>query len=171
MKEKILKLRNSGYSYSQIVEELGCSKSTISYHCNEEVKKKTIKRFKDSKNRSGIKRVNNFTQKVRIASSDFKRYSGQTESFTYKDVISKFGEDTVCYLTGKAINLFADDFNFDHIVPICQGGSGNIDNLGITTKRANMAKSDMTVKEFLELCKEVLEYNGYIVQKEDEPKR
>ena len=30
MKEKIIELREKGYSYSQIVEELGCSKSTVS---------------------------------------------------------------------------------------------------------------------------------------------
>lgn len=33
MKEKILELRRKGYSYNQIVEELKCAKSTISYHC------------------------------------------------------------------------------------------------------------------------------------------
>lgn len=33
MKQKILKLRESGYTYNQIIEKLGCSKSTISYHC------------------------------------------------------------------------------------------------------------------------------------------
>lgn len=34
LKEEILKLRNSGLSYNQIVKILGCSISTISYHCN-----------------------------------------------------------------------------------------------------------------------------------------
>ena len=33
MKDKILELRKKGLSYNEIVEELGCSKSTISYHC------------------------------------------------------------------------------------------------------------------------------------------
>ena len=32
MKEKILELRKKGYSYNQIVEELECAKSTVSYH-------------------------------------------------------------------------------------------------------------------------------------------
>ena len=45
-KEDILKLRSQGKTYSEIQEELGCSKSTISYHCgenkteNERVKKR-----------------------------------------------------------------------------------------------------------------------------------
>lgn len=33
MKMKILKLRENGLSYNEIAEQLGCSKSTISYHC------------------------------------------------------------------------------------------------------------------------------------------
>jgi len=32
MKEKILELRKKGYSYNEIVEELKCAKSTVSYH-------------------------------------------------------------------------------------------------------------------------------------------
>lgn len=33
MKEKIIKLRKDGKTYNEIKKELGCSKSTISYHC------------------------------------------------------------------------------------------------------------------------------------------
>jgi orotate phosphoribosyltransferase-like protein len=34
LKEKILELRNEGKNYNEISETLGCSKSTISFHCN-----------------------------------------------------------------------------------------------------------------------------------------
>ena len=34
MKEQILKLRKEGKTYNQIQDELGCAKSTISYHCS-----------------------------------------------------------------------------------------------------------------------------------------
>ena len=34
MKDEILKLRRKGYTYNQIIEKVGCSKSTISYHCS-----------------------------------------------------------------------------------------------------------------------------------------
>lgn len=34
MKEKIIELRKKGYTYKQIVDEVGCSKSTISFHLN-----------------------------------------------------------------------------------------------------------------------------------------
>jgi 5-methylcytosine-specific restriction endonuclease McrA len=33
-KERILELRRSGLEYDEIVEEVGCVKSTVSYHCN-----------------------------------------------------------------------------------------------------------------------------------------
>lgn len=33
MKEKILRLRKNGLSYNEIEKELGCARSTISYHC------------------------------------------------------------------------------------------------------------------------------------------
>ncbi len=36
MKDKIIELRKAGLSFNQIVKELGCSKSTISYHCKNE---------------------------------------------------------------------------------------------------------------------------------------
>ena len=41
MKEDILKLRAQGKTYNQIKEILGCSKSTISYHCGIGQKQKT----------------------------------------------------------------------------------------------------------------------------------
>ena len=34
-KEDILRLRKAGKTYNEIQEEVGCSKSVISYHCGE----------------------------------------------------------------------------------------------------------------------------------------
>ena len=34
MKEEIIKLINEGFTYNDITKKLGCSKSTISYHCS-----------------------------------------------------------------------------------------------------------------------------------------
>lgn len=39
MKDQILKLHAEGKTYIQICEILGCAKSTVSYHCNPNVKK------------------------------------------------------------------------------------------------------------------------------------
>ena len=44
MKEKILKLREEGKTYTEIQKELGCSRSLIAYHVNPSVRKNTRKR-------------------------------------------------------------------------------------------------------------------------------
>ena len=44
MKEEILKLRKEGKTYNEIVKILGCSKGTVSYHCSDGQKEKTLNR-------------------------------------------------------------------------------------------------------------------------------
>jgi len=44
VKEEILKLRKQGKTYSEIVAILGCSKSTVSFHCRPLSKQKWYKR-------------------------------------------------------------------------------------------------------------------------------
>lgn len=56
MKSKIIKLRLEGKSYNEISEILGCSKSTISYHCSKLDKNSKIKSSNlDIKNKRQIK--------------------------------------------------------------------------------------------------------------------
>jgi len=50
MKKEILGLRQQGWSYNQIIKHVGCSKSTVSYHCNGDVKKKTLERSRKVSN-------------------------------------------------------------------------------------------------------------------------
>ena len=83
-----------------------------------------------------------------------------------KDVLKAWGGTKLkCYLTGRDIDIEKDQYALDHIIPVSKGGSNEIDNMGLTCVQANSSKSDMTVDEYLALCKEVLEYNGYIVTK------
>lgn len=49
LQEQILQLRSSGKTYNQIVEELGCSKSTVSYYCNSGVKQRHLQRISAKK--------------------------------------------------------------------------------------------------------------------------
>lgn len=51
MREEILRLRADGRTYNQIKEELGCSLSTISYHCGVGQKTKTLTRTRNRKSR------------------------------------------------------------------------------------------------------------------------
>lgn len=80
--------------------------------------------------------------------------------------LKKFGDNPKCYLTGEPINIWkTNTYNFDHIKPLSQGGESTLDNLGICTKEANMAKHDKTPEQFFELCVKILQYNGYKVEK------
>lgn len=56
IKDQILQLRNEGKSYKQIKELLNCSKSTISYHCGEGQKEKTLNRTKKRRKDPTIRR-------------------------------------------------------------------------------------------------------------------
>ena len=88
--------------------------------------------------------------------------------FNFKDVLEYYGEETTCYLSGRHINLSEPrTYHFDHIIPVSKGGDCSFENLGIVRKEANRAKSDLLVEEFIGLCKDVLEHNGYTVSKND----
>jgi 5-methylcytosine-specific restriction endonuclease McrA len=194
MKEQILKLRKEGKTYNQICKEVGCSKGTVSYYCGEEQKEKTVDRtrrrrkeisilikveiFQNRKrgnqeigfNKTKTKR-NNKTL-LRDKTRDFQRERvnqklGKAElNFNYKDVIKKFGEKTTCYLTGRPIDLKRPrTYSFDHVIPVSKGGENSLENLGLTCREANWAKSNMMIQELLCLCKEILEHNGYEIKK------
>ena len=79
--------------------------------------------------------------------------------------MNKFGENTYCYLSGKEINLYEDNYNFDHIIPVSKNGSNDLENLGILHEKVNRMKSDLSPEELIDWCKEILEFNNYKVEK------
>ena len=103
----------------------------------------------------------------------------KNKHFTYKEAIEHFGGTTTkCYLTGRTIDILKDDYCLDHIVPVSKGGSNQLSNMGMTRMdvdkdlaigmtcpEANASKSDLTLEEYLNLCKEVLENFGYTITK------
>lgn len=98
----------------------------------------------------------------------FKNQGGinVARDFTTKEVLQKIGDNPTCYLTGLPIDLSKPrSYHFDHIIPTSRGGSNDINNLGICSKEANLSKRDLTPDEFINLCKLVLEHNGYNVEK------
>jgi 5-methylcytosine-specific restriction endonuclease McrA len=186
MKEQILKLRNEGKSYREIEKILGCSRSTIAYYCGagqkEKVQLRNQKRRKSNplqtkvetfrcppslwrkprKLDEEIKDTNRlFPDKV----SRFKRV-GKTEKFYHQDVKEKFGENPICYLTGRKIDWNQPrTFTLDHIIAVSKGGDNTLANMGLTCREANKAKDDLSVEELLKLCVDILTHNGYNVAK------
>ena len=172
MKDKILNLRLEGKSYNEIVNILKCSKSLVAYYCGNNQKEKTkerVKKFRDSD--PILKKVDNFKnskKRLNDACKDFQSRKGDNKrTFSRKDILNKFGDNPKCYLTGRSIDWNdGTTFSFDHIIPVYLGGDNSLENLGLTCVDANNAKHKLTVDDFLSLCKEVLEYNGYVVSKQ-----
>ena len=186
LKEQILILRKkNNKSYNEIAKTIGCSKSLVGYYCNETTYNKqnkssslwrnTLKGRIKSKLSAFCTRVSHGGRKIsnRTWRKRLRRYIEHLQNrgvmsldkIKIADIINKFGVKTKCYLTGTPIDLEKDDYCFDHIVPVSKGGTNDLINLGITIPKANYSKSDLTVEEYLDLCKQVLEYNGYKVEK------
>jgi CRISPR/Cas system Type II protein with McrA/HNH and RuvC-like nuclease domain len=188
MKETILKLRSEGKTYNEIKNLIGCSKSTIAYHCGNGQKEMAKKRVRKRRENIIIQKVENFKYKIEkenIVEDELKNKNEKSfiesvrkfqkrdnsvkgtinkeinTTFTWEDVLNKFGENTHCYLSGEKINLFENNYNMDHIVPTSRGGLNTFDNLGILHKKVNYMKGDLTPTELIDWCKKILEYNGF----------
>ena len=174
-KENIIKLRSEGKTYAEIKQILGCSTGTIAYHCGEGQREKYAETRKKSRKRPLVKnklKLDNFQTilKKKTIKSGSERFSCieeyVTPSFKYQDVINKFGENPICYLTGRKLSwVYSSDLSFDRVTPRSKGGDNSIENLGICCKDANMSKTYLSLEEYLNLCKEVLENFGYSVSK------
>jgi len=164
LKEEIVKLKEKGYSYQQIQKSLGCSKSTISYHLGDNQKEKAYDRVKKQRKLNPwLHKTEKFLQEYEGKKITYNR-RGDFDRKKLKEYLSSIDK---CYLTGRPIDI--NDFNtyeFDHIIPRLLGGESSFDNLGIARPEANRAKNDLTIDEFIGLCKDVLINFGYTVNKE-----
>ena len=176
MKERILKLREEGKTYNEIKNILGCSKGTISYHCGEgQVEKTNIRNNKIRALNPLKKKIENFNNRiVRIKTVDFQRNRGENGLFTQgrdnnfdiEQLLKKLIKNPKCYLTGDTLDLSKPStYSFDHIIPVTKGGSNKLSNLGLTKRSANIAKHNLLLEDFIQLCKEVLEHNGLEVNR------
>lgn len=190
-KEKILRLRDEGKTYNQIMEEVGCSKGTISYHCGNGQKEKSAKRRKKRRENLLIRKLDSYkyrtisntetkdkptkTRKDVVESirkfqksdiTSFGRVNADLETtFTWEDLLELYGEDTFCYLSGEPINLMVNNYQLDHKVPVCRDGDNTLSNLGITHEVVNRMKGDLTPEELIDWCVKILKFNGYNVSK------
>lgn len=174
LKKKIIELRVLGYSYRQISSEIGCSKSTISYHLGDGQKEKTLlrnkKRDKDSivskkiykfcsAHKNPKTQYRNKRTIKQILFTKIRNFGDGTIMFTSKQLLEKIGDSPTCYLTGRKIDLYdPKSYHLDHIIPKSRGGDNTLDNCGLACKLANISKSHMTYEEYVSLCREVISH-------------
>ena len=175
-REDILNLRKQGLSYREISQELGCARSTVSYHCG---KNSSEKQRVSSQTRNVLcRKVGSF--KSRCTKGAWKTFSSKVKCFkrrskgsksgsrwrvkvnsqyTCADVVEKIGVKPVCYLTGKKIDVSdSRSYSLDHRVPVSRNGTNDLENLEICSIEANKAKADLTLDEFYKLCEDVLSW-------------
>lgn len=189
----IIDLKSKGLSHNGISKLLGCNKSTVSYYCNKnisvKIKDRTNKnkllddstyRFQKMLNNFKTRRASDYSKsskdwnkKIRMSVMFFKnrncmsvRERNSKYKYTYHEAIEHLGGvNTKCYLTGIPIDICKDQYCLDHKIPTAKGGDNSLENMGITIPLANYSKSSMDLNEYLDLCKLVLEHNGYEVNK------
>ena len=162
----IKRLRDMGYSYSQICEELKCAKSTVAYHLSKNEKRNSKIRDKKYREDSWYRKLN--TWNLNFDDRNWFRSGAQNRQktlFLLKEYLEN-EYDNRCYLSGRKLDFDnMKNIHFDHKIPRSKGGPNDLGNLGVCVSEANQSKADMTVEEYLELCKDVLEHNGYSVKK------
>lgn len=169
------KQKNPKLGYKRLARHFGVSPNTIKYHLNEKTRKDTTLRHKRYVELNPLcRRISHFCE-IREKKKAFDRISGcrskvkSKSLFNTSQLLLKLGENPKCYLTGISIDLDnLKSYEFDHIIPIRHGGGNELDNLGLCIRDANRAKHDMELKDFVVLCKSVLEHQGYLVTKTGE---
>jgi 5-methylcytosine-specific restriction endonuclease McrA len=179
LRDKIIQLRAKGKTYNQIMQILDCTKGTISYHLNESVNQAAKEKVRSRRIKAREGQLSEDAQVGHTLSQkkeDFcrnpvlKRRFRDDNSVGYLSVTNdelkkRFGAEPTCYLTGRKIDLSdPKTYQFDHIIPASKGGESVMTNLGLASPDANYAKGRLMLDEFIQLCKEVLEHNGYTIQ-------
>ena len=177
LKPKIIELKEKGYSYNKIVAELGCAKSTVSYHLGKNQKKKALSRKRVYRSENPlIKKRDNFVNHKRRGVSQssqqasvrkiltdkrhhFCKRRGEKEyMFLLDELENKVRDNPHCYLTGRKIDLSDSlSYHLDHIVPVSKGGDNSLENCGLTCRSANQAKNDLLLDDFIKLCQDVID--------------
>lgn len=155
MKEKILKLRENGKTYTEIQNILGCSRGTISYHCG--VGQKDKSKVRQDKNKRSIKSI--LFRKIDLfLNRNFEnKLSYSKRGDVHNQMYNKIINNPYCYITGDVIDLSdSKSYCLDHIIPFYLSEDNSVENLGLSTKDANASKAHLLYEDYVSLCKKVI---------------
>lgn len=65
-------------------------------------------------------------------------------------------QDYRCAISGR--ELTPETASLDHRIPVAAGGTHSIANIDIVHRQVNAAKGTMSLKEFVVMCREVVNY-------------
>lgn len=149
--EKILRLKSQGYSAKEIAGIVKLSPITV--------------RAKLSGRRDRLEGI--ITEKLNKYHKGHKSNHISNIVPLDKDAARvKINKTSSCYLTGRPLTLTdKTSWSLDHKNPRSRGGTNSIHNMGVASTIANQSKMTMNVREYLDLCQEVLRNHGYIVYK------
>lgn len=90
------------------------------------------------------------------------RKTGKVDSQAVIDISKKYLLATSCCYCART---FSDTItkSFDHIVPVCKGGTSDPDNINICCYDCNISKSRAPLADWIDLCIRVSEYNGALM--------
>ena len=168
-KEICEKLKSEGYTYTQIAEKVGLSgKGAVAYYLTPGESKQAKSRLRKNRANDSLYRRSfqwEGFESLKKSSNIFRARRGSVNraELLHEYIKEKF--DNKCYISGHDLPDDFREIELDHINPKSRGGSNDITNMGPTLRRSNAMKSDMTMEELLELCKDTLEYHGYKVTK------
>jgi 5-methylcytosine-specific restriction endonuclease McrA len=121
--------------------------------------RKNFQKFERKKNsvywqRQGYNRYFKYSPFKRLASHSNNRCKkGKVKSFELWCLAKK--QKLICPLTGEKLTI--KNISVDHKIPISKGGTNNISNLQLITRRANTIKNSMNMNEFYLFCKNIVD--------------
>jgi hypothetical protein len=107
------------------------------------------------------KKSKSYLKVLEIRIKNFQTKAPFSQVITVEEFINKFGNNPICYLTGKILDITKpESYVLDHLVPVSKDGSGDIENMKPCDPLANTMKWNTEYEDFIKLCKQIVEYNS-----------
>jgi hypothetical protein len=154
LRNEIIELQKNGKNKWEIMNILNLSQNKYHYlNLNDdqiEKRQEWVRAFNLKQRQKPFFKLENNIQR-------FQKKSFCEKPFHAKDVIEKFGESPVCYLTGLPIDYEnTETYQLDHFIPLSAGGNSSLENLRLCHPIANAMKRDFDMETLLRFCQLII---------------